>query len=329
MSCSCGTCTGCLNTDTISIPTGANGQDGSNGVFGGFSGSWIFSDSTSTGPSTTTMRFNSADLTAATELYAHDNNADSVDHTAFLGSFANAIGGTDYFGTVRIWKRLDSTKFWMGSVTSVTNNGADFTFEVTYLENNGAFTAADELVISFTANGASGAAGGSNVSGGVVDTKFDTVIAASTAAGTLEFLSLPANTLSTDEDMIEFSAVITRATRGATDVLNFSFGAQGFALDGAEAFSVFAMKDTAQYIHVKGIIHRESSVKAHCEIRHYSAGFSPTGTIAAAVQLSTIGDDDVTIDWTQINLLQLNNQGTTSGEFTIESLSMKYTKRIS
>ncbi len=144
----------CINCDdnTTDIPVGNDGEPGatgSNGLFGGFCGKWLFSTSTATGPTSTFFRFNNTTYSSVTNLYISDTNFDSLNYDAFLDSFDN--GGS--FGYVRIYKEFDNTKFWLGTVTSVTDNGADHTIGVTYILSNGTFSASDALVVCFDGKG--------------------------------------------------------------------------------------------------------------------------------------------------------------------------------
>lgn len=337
MSCSCGTCNGCLSTDSISIPTGTDGQNGSNGEFGGYSGSWKFSTSTSTGPAPTEVRLNNATMASVTAIYVNDVNFDSVDHEAFLDTFKNTISAVDYFGNIRLFKRHDSSKFWIGKVTAVADTGSDYTLTVTHVASNSTFAADDEVVITFAANGATGAAGAGGTNGSqVVDSVFDDVTAAGSADQNLVALTLPVSTLDTDEDMIEFSAVMTRSSVTNSDAINMSFGDQGYAGDSNEQFVTIPLKDTGgTYLHIEGRIHRQSSTIAHCEIRTALTGSAPTGNGIVEGAIVGIGNSDVTVAWTDANLLQINlttvaetGLGSSNSIITVNSFSMKHTQKI-
>lgn len=144
----------CVNCDdnTTTIPQGNDGDQGpagNDGIFGGFSGEWLFSTSTSSGPAATFLRFDNATYGSVTNIYIADSNADSIDYSSFLASFSN----NSNFGYIRIFKEFDSTKFWLGEVTSVTDNGTDYTIGVTYIMHNSTFAANDNVVVSFTGRG--------------------------------------------------------------------------------------------------------------------------------------------------------------------------------
>lgn len=137
----------CINCDDNStdIPVGLTGDTGAGGTFGGFCGEWKWSTSTSSGPASTEVRFNNATYASVTSIYVSDTNRDSVNYDAFLDSFSNA----GYFGYIRIFKEYDSSKFWLGQITAVTDNGTDHSIDVTYILSNGAFAANDSLIICF------------------------------------------------------------------------------------------------------------------------------------------------------------------------------------
>jgi hypothetical protein len=141
----------CCNSGSTVLPVGAAGTDGSNGTFGGFSGKWLFSTSTSAGPSSTQIRLNNATYSSVTNIYISDTNLDNVSYDAFLDSFSNSGN----FGFIRIFKEFDNTKFWIGEISSVTDNGTDHTIGVTYISHSNSFSASDDLVVSFTPSGGS------------------------------------------------------------------------------------------------------------------------------------------------------------------------------
>lgn len=155
----CGCGEGCNpgNSSVLPIgPTGAtgatgdDGADGADGIFGGFSGEWVFNTSTSTGPASTQLRFNSSTYSSVFRIYVSDTGTGSIDFDAFLDSLSNS----NEFGLIRIFKKNDSTKFWMGKVTAVTDNGTDHSIDVTYVASNGAFATSDPVVLTFSPAGA-------------------------------------------------------------------------------------------------------------------------------------------------------------------------------
>lgn len=141
----------CVNCDenSTTIPSGNDGDQGAQGIFGGYCGEWNFSTSTSTGPSAGQLRFNSGTYGSVASIYVNETNADAINYAAFLASFDNA----GYFGLVRVFKKDDSSIFWMGEVVAVTDNGTDQSIDVTYTLHNGSFANNDSVVICFTPTG--------------------------------------------------------------------------------------------------------------------------------------------------------------------------------
>lgn len=155
-------CTGSCSCSSISLPIGPKGDtgltgpagtagtNGTNGIYGGFSGDWLFDTSTSTGPGSTLLRFNNSTYASVFRIYVSDTSVGTIDFDAFLDSLSNG----NEFGLIRIFKKSDSTKFWMGKITAVTDNGTDHTLDVTYISSNGTFVASDPVVLTFSPSGA-------------------------------------------------------------------------------------------------------------------------------------------------------------------------------
>ena len=201
----------CNSCSNITLPQGAqgpqgdagtNGTNGNDGIFGGYSLEWEFDDSISPSVATTKIRLNNAAYASVTKIYIHQNNIDSVDSTAFLASFDDT-GDVNNHGYIRLFKQHDSTKFWLGKVKSVTDNGSDFTVDVEYILHNGAFAALDDVVVSFVANGADGASG--STKSGVLD-NYSILDDGANYGGTSPILvrtfSIPANTFETNKDEV-------------------------------------------------------------------------------------------------------------------------------
>lgn len=123
--------------------------EGTDGIYGGFSSNFLFSTTTSVSPSSTQLRFNSGTYGSVTRIWVSETNGSNVDVTDWLASFDN----NGNFGTVRIFKEYDSTKFWYGLVTGVTDSGSYYTLDVTYIDHNSSFANNDSIVMSFTMNG--------------------------------------------------------------------------------------------------------------------------------------------------------------------------------
>lgn len=155
----------CTDTSQITIPNGAtgaagtngtngaDGADGSDGIFGGFSGAWLFNSTTSSGPATTTLRFNDTVLANVTKLYVHNNNSASTDFSAFLAATANTSSGNNHYGLIRVFKETDSNTFFYGKVTASVVNGSTREITVTHIQSNGTFSNTNSVVVSFTPSG--------------------------------------------------------------------------------------------------------------------------------------------------------------------------------
>lgn len=153
-------CTSCENdncscSEQVTIPNGSDGTNGVDGLFGGFSHKFVFNTSTSATPASTTIRLNNAVMASVTSIYISDNNSDAVSVDAFLDEFSNSGN----YGYIRLFKEYDSSKFWMGEITGVVDNGSDHSLTVTHINSNSTFSASDKIVVSFVANGAPGPAG--------------------------------------------------------------------------------------------------------------------------------------------------------------------------
>lgn len=133
-------------------PVGPAGGAGDPGIFGGFSGEWLFDTATTSGPASTFLRFNNATYSSVTNIFINDTNSDSISYNAFLNSFDD----TRNYGFIRIFKETDSTKFWLGEITGVTDNGPDHTLAVTHIASNSTFSASDSVIVTFTATGEDG-----------------------------------------------------------------------------------------------------------------------------------------------------------------------------
>lgn len=227
----------------ITIPTvnsGNDGADGSNGIFGGFSSNWEFSSSTSTGPTIKQIRLNNSTPASVTEIYVADSNGDSINMSAFLTSFSNGSA----FGKIRLYKEDDKTKFWLGTLTAVTDNGTDFTLAVTHIQSNSTFASTDSVILSFApagANGSNGSTGGNGIDGAngvtVLHNDFATYSPAGSPATFREATSyvLPVGTLRTDGSMLKIKLLLRLPTTSfkVTHAVQLEFdGALGHTVGG-------------------------------------------------------------------------------------------------
>ncbi len=131
--------------EELDLPVGASGADG---IYGGYSSNWLFSTTLTSSPATGTIRFNSATYSSVSTIYINDTNNDSISVDLVLDTFTG--------GYIRIFKKDDNTKFWYGLITANTDSGTYHTLTVTYILSNGAFSASDDLVVTYVKNGTNG-----------------------------------------------------------------------------------------------------------------------------------------------------------------------------
>lgn len=224
--CGCSGSCSCSSTSLPIGPTGATGASGAQGLYGGFSYDWLFNTSTSTGPSAGDLRFNNSTYSSVTAIYVSDTGTGSVDCDAFLDSLSN----NTKFGYIRIFKKSDSTKFWYGAITAVTDNGTDHSLTVTYISSNGAFLEDDAIVLTFSPSGA-----GSSF---VLSNNTTDVSTSGTGADTLMSYVVPANTLKTNEDVLEIDASYIMSGLTQEKRLLFTLNGSGFHPKVATGFMV-------------------------------------------------------------------------------------------
>ena len=236
-------CSGSCNCEEIiTLPTGCTGVAGDQGLFGGFSLGWLFNTSTSTSPASTTLRFNSTTYNLVSALYINETNEDSIDASSFLDAFTNSSN----YGLVKIFKKDDSTKFWMGTITSNTDAGSYRNIGVTYITHNGSFAAADELVVSFVPKGSTGSTGSTGANGAALYyyTATDTGHTGGGASETLKTITLPAATLDADGRslIIDVDGTTTGTANAKTLTIQFNgvtVGAPSFTTASSQAVKIF------------------------------------------------------------------------------------------
>lgn len=202
--CGCSSDSDLCGCNSTVLPTGSTGDDGAQGVFGGYSLEWVYNTTITPTPAITQLRFNSLTPTAITEIYVSDIEINSQSAETFLNSLVNS----NNFGYVKIFKTSDSSKFWLGKLTGVVDSGTYHTLTVTYLgwNLNGSFpfTSADNIVLTFSPTGPQGP-----------DVLYNTTTAVSTAnmAKTiLQTYTLLADQLSTNGDIIEIVGLFSTNT---------------------------------------------------------------------------------------------------------------------
>lgn len=145
-------CTNSCSCPDTDLPSGSDGLDGQ---YGGYSSKWKFDTGTAVNPSSSFLRLNNTTLSSVTNIYINDTNADSGNLDAFLDYIDNSAR----FGYIRIFKEFDSSTFFYGDVTAVTDNGTYHTIAITFIASNGAFAANDNVVFTFSPRGPIGLTG--------------------------------------------------------------------------------------------------------------------------------------------------------------------------
>lgn len=256
MGCGCG---GCESLNTGILPTGATGATGATGVrgtYGGFSSDWVFSTSIGSGPASTNIRLNSATYSAVTTIYISNVNSDAIDVTNFLLSFTN----NSKYGYIRLFKETDNTVFWYGQITALVNNVTEIVLTVTYFDANSTFSAADPIVVTFSPSG----------SGSSFTLSNNTTDVATSGAGTdaLMTYTIPANTLKTNEDVIEIDASFVMSDVTQNKNLSFSIAGVNFIskLPTNPVANTFEIIKTAKFVKVIITITRKSTLAVYINV---------------------------------------------------------------
>lgn len=142
-------------------PAGLNGEDGLNGIDGtngvdgnpgGFSSLWKFSNLTSTTePPIYYLKFDSATPASINTMRISKTNGLNVDMTNFLETFKNPYGSVNQYGLIKIYKKNDSSVFWIGEITNVATLGSgSYSISLSFIQSNGTFTLDDDIVVDYT-----------------------------------------------------------------------------------------------------------------------------------------------------------------------------------
>ena len=198
-------CNSCSNVTLPGVagPAGAvgdTGPQGSTGVFGGYSIEWQFESAITPAPTTGFLRLNDPTPASVTEIYIDETAKNSVNGANFLASIDDN-GDAGNYGLIRIFKRGSSTIFWTGKVTASVDSGDYYTLTVTHISSSGTFTANDDVVVSFVANGKTGAIGTDGVA--VIDIDTSPHPHVTTTPTPVKTTSIPQNTIGTVGDFIK------------------------------------------------------------------------------------------------------------------------------
>jgi len=284
--CNClGGCSCTSNSTALPIGnTGATGKTGAQGLYGGFSNDWTFSTSTGSGPGSTELRINSATYSSASIIYVSNVNASAVDLTAFLDSLYN----NGQYGLIRLFKQSDSSAFFYAKLNSVVNNVTEIVLGITYIDSFSTFAASDSVVLTFSPSGA-----GASL---VLYNNTTTVSTIGAGLDALMSYNIPANTLKTDDDVIEIDAIFECSGTIDKKQLAFRIGGINFITKIASGTLLLATGD--KHVKVKIRLTRTSSTTLYVTIEMFKSsqfyiigglnvGYSFDETISGLSNLST------------------------------------------
>jgi len=298
MACNC-------SLNDVTLPTAQSGNDGADGIngkdglFGGFSQKFIFETTLTSNPLTTKLRFNNSTLASVTEVYVNDNNSDSVNIDAFLDALNNSGNG----GKIKIFKEYDSTTFFMADLSSSTDNGSDHTLAVTHIASNGTFANDDQVVLSFVSNGVIGTNGLDGTPLLFADTNNDINTSKALTAFANKSYTLPANTLTADGDSIQgiayfYSSSVTDE-KAAQAIVELHIG-------GSKAYTGLLVQNAGrQYSMIEYVFTRTSVVAGRLTLKFCKEYSSPqllTSTITG-------------LDFTTTTVIQLYSTEVSSQNF--------------
>jgi hypothetical protein len=200
-----------IKLDVTQGPQGDIGPQGATGRDAGI-GRWTYSTTTTSGPSTGTLRFNNATLSSATALYIHETDADSNNLAATIATWDDSTSTIKGYLTFR--KQSTPSTYVQFAVTgSVTDNGSDDTLTVAYVSGVTSLTAADSLLVSFSRTGDLGATG---ADGGIPYT-----FASSTTTNTDPGAGLWRKNNATFASITELAISYNSAATGNPSIANF------------------------------------------------------------------------------------------------------------
>ncbi|MCB1713598.1 MAG: hypothetical protein KDK05_00505 [Candidatus Competibacteraceae bacterium] len=148
---------------------GVQGDTGAQGIFGGNSVNYNFSTSTTNSdPGSGNLRYNNATPASVTAIYIDDQDANAVDIQAWLRTLDDSSSTVK--GVLRLFKEDDAAVFAIYNLTAVTENTGYFTLTVTAVDDDGTFSNADSIVLTFNRTGDQGDTGATGSTGPQGDT---------------------------------------------------------------------------------------------------------------------------------------------------------------
>jgi hypothetical protein len=318
-------CTGCNDGCLDSIEL----AEGPQGLFGGFSGEWLFSTGTTSTQSAGKLAFNNANIASATAIYVNKTNIDNKDLSLFLASFSNSSN----YGLLRVFKEDDNSKFWYGTLTAIAGPTSNvYTLTVTTILtsfSSGTFTANDNVVMSFTPRGTASTSGtlllyssysNSGTTNGVT-------------SEALKTYPVVASTLAVDGNILEIEAVVD----GAGDASYASYQVQ-LRFGTVTMNSVAATLNTgmSESVHLKATIIRSGAsaerVIGETKVSSATSNGSLTANGSSFLAGDYIGNRDLTValesGTKDIEVYVIRSAGNfTASQFTCRSLTVKHIKQ--
>lgn len=137
-------------------PQGSQGTQGNPGNDGGI-GAWNWEISTSSGPSTGAVRFNSGTFSSVTSIYLSETDANSRALSTLIATWDDSTSTVK--GYIRCHENATPTNFWYGTISALTDNGSDVTLTVSHLSSSGSFSAGDDIIVELIPKGDKGDTG--------------------------------------------------------------------------------------------------------------------------------------------------------------------------
>jgi hypothetical protein len=306
----CQCSTPCSCDSEVDLPY-LNGDNGLNGLYGGFSSKWTFKTETTPTPVTSTIRLNNATFASVTEIYVDSLNTDSVNMDDFIDYFSTFTN----YGLIKLFKEYDSSKFWAGRITNVVDNGGDHTITVTHIKSSGSFALNDSIVLTFTPIGENGDPGTNGDNLGFVvesysdDPSVETIADGVTGVFTTD-LTIPANEIVNDEDVSKFQIHIENGASGTTSSSRFNV-----RIAGTTEATVFINPTNKVYIY--GEIQGTKHFFITSEL------YNASGTLISKTYVE--GHSTGIVDFTTNNVIDVNVVGNNGG-LTLNKMHLEILK---
>src|SRR3972149_5901094 len=97
---------GCGECRSLTIPTGKQGANGQDGIYGGYSALWLYDNTNGSTPVAGNMQLDTQTLANVALISYNKESADVVDMTALLTTL-------NVPGSMRFFNEFEPEKFWM------------------------------------------------------------------------------------------------------------------------------------------------------------------------------------------------------------------------